>query len=441
MKTSKVFIETFGCTFNQADSQIMAGNLIENDFELVDSIEKADVAIINTCYVKQPTENKVTNRIQKLRENFSDLKIIVSGCMVEIDPKKLEKIAPDVSWIGPHKLNKTTDVVKASLNGEIERICGFSDDTKVGVAKVRFDDLIHIIQICEGCLGVCSYCCTRFARGVLNSYPIKDIVKEAKAAIEEGCVEIQLTAQDTAAFGKDTGEKLSALIKEVANLANNPEIVLTNDSNLSSDFRIRVGMMHPNNIGDDLENLIEAFKLPNVYKFIHLPVQSGSDKVLNDMKRFYTVSEYKYIVKRFTEEIPNITIATDIIVGYPTEEEADFEKTAELLRFIKPGIVHLSKYKHRKGAPSSVLDEIPHSTMKRRSKYLTDIKSEITEEENHDLLGTIQRVIVVERGSKGGFIAKNDSYIPVVVDNVDIGIFVEVKVTEVTSTYLRGVVL
>ena len=159
------------------------------------------------------------------------------------------------------------------------------------------------------------------------------------------------------------------------------------------------------------------------------------------MKRFYTVSEYKYIVKRFTEEIPNITIATDIIVGYPTEEEADFEKTAELLRFIKPGIVHLSKYKHRVGAPSSVLDEIPHSTMKRRSKYLTDIKSEITEEENHDLLGTIQRVIVVERGSKGGFIAKNDSYIPVVVDNVDIGIFVEVKVTEVTSTYLRGVVL
>lgn len=433
MKTSKIFIETFGCTFNQADSQIMAGNLIENDFELVDSIEKADVAIINTCYVKQPTENKVTNRIQKLRDSFPDLKIIVSGCMVEIDPKKLDKIAPNTSWIGPHRLNKTTDVVKACLNGEIERACGFSDETKVGVPKVRFDDLIHIIQICEGCLGICSYCCTRFARGVLNSYPIKDIVKEAKRAILDGCVEIQLTAQDTAAFGKDTGERLSDLIREVANLANDPDI--------SSDFRIRVGMMHPNNIGEDLEDLIKSFKLPNVYKFIHLPIQSGSDKVLDDMKRFHTVAEYKEIVKRFKEEIPNLTIATDIIVGYPTEEEEDFEKTAELVRDIRPGLIHLSKYRHREGAPSSVLDEIPHSVMKRRSKYLTDIKSEITEEENKELLGSIQRVLVVEKGSKGGYIAKTNSYIPVVVDNVDIGTFVDIKITEATSTYLKGVLV
>lgn len=433
MKNSKVFIETFGCTFNQADSQIMAGNLIENDFELVDSIENADVAIINTCYVKQPTESKVTNRIQKLKQNFPDLKVIVSGCMVEIDPKKLEKIAPDTSWIGPHKLNKTTDVVRASLNGKIERACGFSKDSKVGVAKVRFDDLIHIIQICEGCLGVCSYCCTRFARGVLNSYPIKDIVKEAKEAILDGCVEIQLTAQDTAAFGKDTGEKLSTLIREVANLANDDEI--------SNDFRIRVGMMHPNNIGEDLDDLIEAFKLPNVYKFIHLPIQSGSDKVLEDMKRFHTVSEYKDIVNKFRKEIPNLTIATDIIVGYPTETEEDFEKTAELLRDIKPGLIHLSKYRHREGAPSSVLDEIPHPVMKRRSKSLTDIKSEITEEENKELLGTVQRILVVEKGSKGGFIGKTDSYIPVVVDNVDIGTFVDVKITEATSTYLKGTLI
>jgi len=352
--------------------------------------------------------------------------------MVEIDPKKLEKIAPNASWIGPHKLNKTTDVVKASLNGEIERVCGFSDDTKVGVAKVRFDDFIHIIQICEGCLGVCSYCCTRFARGVLNSYPIDDIVKEAKVAIEEGCVEIQLTAQDTAAFGKDTGENLSNLIKKVANL--------TNDSAFS-DFRIRIGMMHPNNIGEDLEDLIKAFKHPNVYKFLHLPIQSGSDKVLENMKRFYTVEEYKYIVKRFREEIPGITIATDIIVGYPTETEEDFDKTAELLRYIKPSLIHLSKYRHREGASSSVLEEIPHSVMKRRSKYLTNIKSEITEEENKELLGSIQKVLVIEKGSKGGFIAKTDSYIPVVVENVKIGTFVEVKIIEVTSTYLKGVLV
>jgi len=430
MVVSKVFIDTFGCTFNKADSQIMAGNLVENDFEIVNSIDDADVAIINTCYVKQPTENKVTNKIQKLKNQFPELKIIVSGCMVEIDPKKLNNIAPDTSWIGPHQLNKTTEVTKATLNGEIVRVCGFSKDTKVGIPKVRFDKFIHIIQICEGCLGACSYCCTRFARGTLNSYPISEIKREAKKALLDGCVEIQLTAQDTAAFGKDTNEKLSDLIKEIANLSKDPDI--------KNDFRIRIGMMHPNNIGDDLEDLIKAFKYSNVYKFIHIPIQSGSDSILHDMRRGHTVKEYMEIVDHFKEEIPDITIATDIIVGYPTENNEDFRKTADFLRDLKPGLIHISKYKHREGAPSSVLDEIPHEQMKKRSKYLTEIKSEITKDENRDLLGSIQKVLVVEKGSKGGFIAKTNSYLPVVIKNAIIGTFVDVKITEVTSTYLKG---
>jgi MiaB-like tRNA modifying enzyme len=419
-----VFIETFGCTFNKADSQIIAGNLLENDIQIVDSIEKADVAIVNTCYVKQPTENKVTHKIQKIKSEFPDKNVVVSGCMVEIDPKKLDKIAPNCSWIGPHKLNEATNVVKSSLNGKILRKCGFSNDTKVGVPKLRFDPYIHIIQICEGCLGSCSYCCTRFARGSLNSYSIDEIKKEAKKAIADGCVEIQLTAQDTAAFGKDTNEKLPKLIEEVATI--------------DGDFRVRVGMMHPKNIGNDLDDLIKAFKLLNVYKFIHLPIQSASNKILHEMKRDHFVEEYKDIVKKFREEIPELTIATDIIVGYPTESEEDFNKTSKFLKELKPGLIHLSKYKHRQGAPSSVLTEIPYEVMKRRSKYLTEIKLQITEEENKQLLDTVQRALVVEKGSKGGFIAKTDSYIPVIVDNVDIGTFIDIEITEATSTYLKG---
>ncbi|KZX17365.1 tRNA-2-methylthio-N(6)-dimethylallyladenosine synthase [Methanobrevibacter cuticularis] len=423
--SSKVFIETYGCTFNKADSQIIAGSLIENDIEVVGTIEEADVAIVNTCYVKQPTENKVTNKIQKLNEQFPDKKIIVSGCMVEIDPKKLDKIAPAASWIGPHKLNHAPDVVRSTLNGQISRECGFTRDSKVGVPKIRFDPFIHIIQICEGCLGTCSYCCTRFARGPLNSYSIEDIKKEASEAIAEGCVEIQLTAQDTAAFGKDTKEKLSDLIREIATLDGN--------------FRVRVGMMHPKNIGNDLDNLIKAINLPNVYKFIHLPIQSGSNKVLQDMRREHDIDEYKHIVKRFKEGIPELTIATDIIVGYPTEDDDDFNKTSELLEEIKPGLIHLSKYKHREGASSSTLPEIPYKIMKKRSKDLTDIKSKITEEENRKLIGSIQDALVVEEGSKGGFIAKTNFYIPVVVEDAEIGTFIKVKITETTSTYLKGI--
>lgn len=423
----KVYIQTYGCTFNKADAQIIAGVLNENDIDIVDSIEEADIVIVNTCYVKLPTENKVTYQIQQLQEKYPDKKVIVSGCMVEIDPEKLDKIGPNVSWIGPHQLNKSADVVNATYCGEVVRECGFSKESKVCVPKLTDDSLIHIIQICEGCLGACTFCCTRFARGPLNSYPIADIVEEARQAIEDGACEIQLTAQDTAAFGRDSGEKLSDLIKEVANL--------------DGDFRVRVGMMHPKNILNDVDEIIDAMKHPKVYNFIHLPIQSGSDKVLSEMRRGHTIEQYLDIVSKFKSEIPDLTLAVDIIVGYPTETDEDFDLTVELLENIKPSLIHLSKYQHRKGAISSSLREIPRDVMKKRSKFLSEIKSEITEEENKLLVGTTQKVLVLEKGSKGGFIAKTDSYIPVIVDDVKLGSFVDVKITEATATYLKSELL
>ncbi len=423
----KVFIESYGCTFNQADGQIIAGNLVENDIDLVDNIDDADVIIVNTCYVKLPTEDKMTYRIQKLQREFPDKKIIVGGCMVEIDPEKLDKISSDISWIGPHQLNKSASVVNATYCGDIIRETGFSRQSKVNVPKVSDDSLIHIIQICEGCLGACTFCCTRFARGPLNSYPIEDIIAEARRAIGEGACEIQLTAQDTAAFGRDSGEKLSDLIKEVANL--------------DGDFRVRVGMMHPRNILNDVDEIIDAMKHPKVYDFIHLPVQSGSDKVLSDMRRGHTIEQYKNIVSRFRNEIPDLTLAVDIIVGYPTESEQDFNQTVKLLREIKPSLIHLSKYQHRIGAISSSLTEIPPAIMKKRSKFLSQIKEEITQGENLDLVNSVQNVLVIEKGSKGGYIAKTNSYIPVIVNEVELGTFVDVKITEATSTYLKGELL
>ena len=423
----KVFIESYGCTFNQADGQIIAGNLQANDIDIVDNIEEADVVIVNTCYVKLPTEDKMTFRIQKLQKEFPDKKIIVGGCMVEIDPEKLEKIGQDVSWIGPHQLSKSASVVNATYCGDIIRETGFSKESKVCVPKVGDDTLIHILQICEGCLGACTFCCTRFARGPLNSYPINDIVSEAQNAIENGACEIQLTAQDTAAFGRDSGEKLSDLIKEVANL--------------NGDFRVRVGMMHPKNILNDVDEIIDAMKHPKVYDFIHLPVQSGSDKVLSDMRRGHTIEQYKSIVSKFKKEIPDVTLATDIIVGYPTESDEDFDETVKLLEEIRPSLIHLSKYQHRKGAISSSLTEIPRKIMKERSKYISQIKEKITERENEELVNSIQKVLVIEKGSKGGYIAKTDSYIPVIVDNVELGTFVDVKITEATSTYLKSELL
>jgi MiaB-like tRNA modifying enzyme len=420
----KVYIETFGCTFNQADSQIMAGLLQENNAEIVKTIEEAEVAILNTCYVKHPTEHKVINKIKKFNQDYPDKKLIVAGCMVEIEPEKLHQIAPEAGWIGPHQVKKAPEAVESALCGENLRLTGFSREEKVGLPKMRFNPYIHIIQICEGCLGKCSYCCTRFARGGLQSYPSIAIKEEAAQALKEGCVEIQLTAQDTAAYGKETGEKLSDLIKSI--------------SSLEGDFRIRVGMMHPKNMMGDVDGLIEAFKSKNVYKFLHIPIQSGNDQVLHDMHRDHTVEEFKEIITAFRKEIPEISIATDIIVGYPTEDEEAFDDTCELIKDIKPNFIHLSKYKHRHRAESSALKEIHFTELKRRSKLVESIKTEITREDNQKLIGTTQEVLVVEEGRKGGFIGRTNSYMPVVVQDAEVGSFKTVKIIGATSTYLRA---
>lgn len=423
----KVYIETFGCTFNQGDSQIMAGLLLENNAEIVEEIEDADVIIVNTCYVKHPTEQKVINRIRRIQKDFPDKKLIISGCMVEIDPEKLKKAAPTAGWIGPRQIKSTLDVIESCLDGESARIIGHGNDIKAGLPKVRFNPMVHICQICEGCAGRCTYCCTRFARGQLQSYPINIIKKEVGDAVNDGCIEIQLTAQDTAAYGKDTGKSLADLINEI--------------TEIPGEFRIRIGMLHPKSIIGHLDGLIEAFKHENVYKFLHIPIQSGSDSVLNDMNRGHTVEEFREIVSRFREEIPQISIATDVIVGYPTETEADFEETLNVIKNIKPDFIHISKYRHRPMTESSLLDEIEHDLMKKRSKTLNELKSEILYENNLRKIGKECKILITEKGSKGGYIGRTDSYKPVVVSEGQIGSFIKVRINEVTSTYLKGSLL
>lgn len=423
----KVFIDTFGCTFNQADSQIMAGLLNENNAILTDSPEDADVIIMNTCYVKHPTEQKVITNIQRIKKQFPEKKLIISGCMVEIDPLKLEKAAPDASWIGPHKIQSTPKIVKSVLNGEVVRSTGYSNDSKVCQPKIRSNPLIHIIQICEGCDGKCSYCCTRFARGTLQSYPSEMIKREAEQAVSEGCREIQLTAQDSAAYGKDIGESLSELMNRIADI--------------KGDFKIRVGMMHPKSMMDDVEGIIKAFKRDKFYKFLHIPIQSGNNKVLIDMNRCHTVEEFKAILSRFKEEIPDISISTDIIVGYPTEDDKAFSDTMHLINEIKPDFLHISKYMHRPGTLSSKLEEIEHNVMKKRSKALTHLKSQISLESNLKLVGTHQHVIVTNKGSKGGYVARTNNYKTVIIEDAFMGSFLDVSITEAKATYLKGQIL
>lgn len=420
----KVYIETFGCTFNQADSQIMAGILKENQRVITDSPEDADIIVMNTCYVKHPTEQKVLNKIQSMKNRFPSKKLIISGCMVEIDPEKLEKAASDASWVGPHKIQSINTVVNSIQKGELVRSVGHSSDYKVCLPKLRSNPLVHIVQICEGCDGRCSYCCTRFARGILQSYPLDMIKKETEQAVKEGCVEIQLTAQDSAAYGKDIGKSLSDLMNQI--------------SDIDGQFKVRVGMMHPKSMIGDFEGLIQSFKSEKYYKFIHVPIQSGNNQVLNDMNRIHKVEDFESIISRFKKEIPDISISTDVIVGYPTEDDEAFQDTVNLIKKIKPDFLHISKYMHRPGTISSSLNEIDHETMKKRSKLLANIKSDIALENNQKLVGTHQRVLVTNKGSKGGFVGRTDNYKTVIIDDATLGSYMDVVITDAKSTYLKG---
>jgi MiaB-like tRNA modifying enzyme len=419
-----LYIETFGCTFNQADSQIISGLLEEEGYKMVDKPDDAEILIINTCYVKKPTEQRIINRINRFQKDSPHKKLIITGCMVEIDPDKLNTIAPQSGWVGPHKINHISNAVKSIANGETIRLTGPEKINKVNLIKTRFNPLIEIIQIGEGCDGACSYCCTRIARGSLFSYPARLIKQKVEKAVQEGCVEIQLTAQDTAAYGKDTEDSLPNLINSI--------------TSLHGDFRIRVGMMHPKSIKGNVEELIKAFKNDKVYKFLHIPLQSGNEDILYDMKRGHNIKEFKNVITRFRSEFPDISLATDIIVGYPTEDERAFEDTMNIIREIKPDFLHISKYHHRPGASSSSLDEIKHQEMKKRSKRLNELKSSISYNKNQGKQGEILKVLITGKGSKGGFIGRTNTYKTVIVENAPLGSIVNVKIIEAKGTYLKG---
>ncbi len=420
----KVYLESHGCTFNQADGEIMA-TLLEEQHELVDNLDDADVIILNTCYVKLPTEQKMITKINKFKTEYPDKKLIVSGCMVEVDPIRLNKFAGDDCWVGPHKLDQINDVVDKAVMGEVVHEYGKTNIVKAGKNYKRFDSLTHILQICEGCNGACTFCCTRIARGFLISYPIDVIVEEAEQAIQNGCKELQVTAQDSACFGLDSGESFSELLNRLASI--------------DGDFRIRVGMMNPKSLIGQLDEVIDAFKNnEKIYNFVHLPIQTGSPKVLEEMNRLHTLKEYKDILNKFKKEIPDLSFATDIIIGYPTETEEDFQDTVDLLYEIKPDIIHISKYMHRPGATSSNLKEIDHKVMKERSHRINQVKTEVMLENNKKYEGSIQKVLITNKGASGGFVGYTNSYKNVIVEDVEVGSFVDVKIIEGKRTYLQS---
>ncbi|MEM1550792.1 MAG: tRNA (N(6)-L-threonylcarbamoyladenosine(37)-C(2))-methylthiotransferase, partial [Candidatus Bathyarchaeia archaeon] len=323
-----IYIENYGCAANKADLEIMLAYIVNAGYRIVDRVEDADIILINTCGVKKPTEDRVVGRIRF----FDGLNkpLIVAGCLPKINFKAIMSAAPNFSAVlDPYSVDKILLALKAAEGGEKNRVF-FSEKpiVKPEQPKVRLNEVIEIIPISEGCLGACAYCCVRFARGSLFSYPKELIVNRVRSAVSEGVREVWLTSQDNGAYGVDIGTSLVDLLKECCGI--------------NRKFFIRVGMMNPNHAIKMLPELILAYRDEHIFKFLHIPVQSGDDEVLRMMNRKYTVEEFKRVVEFFRRVIPDVTVATDIICGFPGESRDAFERTLRLIEDVKPDIVNIS---------------------------------------------------------------------------------------------------
>jgi len=422
-----VYLKSFGCSTNLADGEVMAGCLASAGFKLVNSVADAEVVVYNTCAVKGPTENRMIDLLKKVPRGK---KLLVVGCLPLINFDRLSREVQFDGVAGPALGEKIVDIANAVLRGEKVLALENAEKAKpsLSLPRIRVNHVVGIIPISYGCLGSCAYCCVVFARGRLRSYSIKEIVEKIKADLAEGVREFWLTSQDTACYGRDIGTNLAELIMAVCAVEGN--------------FKIRVGMMTPNRALDILEGLIEAYRDGKVFKFVHLPVQSGDDKILERMRRFYTVADFKKIVEAFREAFPKITIATDVICGFPGEDEKAFEKTLKLIEEVKPDIVNTSKFFARPRTPAANMpDSVQLPEIKRRSAALSSLAYKIALERNREWIGWEGEVLIDEAGKvAGSWMGRNFAYKPIAVKSGQnlLGKVVHVRIYDASATHLEG---
>ncbi|BFI75092.1 tRNA-2-methylthio-N(6)-dimethylallyladenosine synthase [Sulfurisphaera ohwakuensis] len=413
----KVYIETYGCALNKGDSYIMMTLLKDKGHDIVDSYNQADVIVLNTCAVRLETEERMKQRIKELEKIGK--KLIIAGCLVSSQPALVMSLAPESSIVGAQSIDKIVEAVESNKR-EI-----FLEESKELVTPRIFEGKISIIPIADGCAGDCNFCITKLARKKLRSYPPRNIVNAVKEAVQKGAVEIELTAQDTAAYGLDINYNLVELLKEILEIEGN--------------YMIRIGMMTPELAIKQIDEILEIIKDKRVYKFLHLPVQSGDDRVLKLMNRKYTVDEYRELVKEIRDKIPIVNITTDIIIGHPGEDDEAFQNTINLIKEIKFERIHLAMYSIRPNTRSASMPQVPDSIKKQRMKIANEVYEEVAYSVHSEYLGSNALVLTTELGRKGSIIGRTINYIPVVIKDYDkLGEWINVKITEASFFDLRG---
>ena len=410
----RYFVESYGCTMNYGEGEQLSKKMAALGHVRVDSVDDADIVILNTCTVVETTEKNMIRRMGDLKRKGKE--VIVTGCMAKVQPKRAMIRLPDSVILPPDRYSEFEDVISERYG------CGEpSAASSYGISA--------ILPIAQGCLGNCSYCITRFARGHLKSYDEGDLVKEFNRMIDEGAKEILITAQDTASYGRDTGTDLPALIRRMLER--------------EGDYRVRIGMMNPNNLEPILDGLMDVMEDRRVYRFLHIPVQSGSDSVLKNMRRRYTAESFLALVDRMRSRYPEISISTDLITGFPGETDEDHRMSVELLRKLHADTVNITRFSVRPGTDAAKMDgQIQGNISKERSTELTETKMDVEYNVNKGMVGKRYRVLVTEKGKPGTIITRTENYRPVGIDqDVPLGTFLEVEVTDCASTYVTGKII
>ncbi|KAI9222456.1 hypothetical protein BC828DRAFT_346027, partial [Blastocladiella britannica] len=442
-----IFVKTWGCSHNNSDSaEYMAGILAAHGYTIVtdDNLGKdAHLWLLNSCTVKNPSEQAFVHAITRAKQMGK--KIVLAGCVPQGQPNRASLDRPRAStattagsadtWdglsvIGVQQIEHVVWVVEETLQGNTVRLTDMlrNDDgsrrpaagARLALPKVRRNAFVEIIPINTGCLNQCTYCKTKHARGDLASYPVQEIVDRVRSVThDEGVVEVWLTSEDTGTYGRDIGSSLPQLLEAIIPVV--PPWCM-----------VRVGMTNPPYILEHLDAIAKLLAHPRMYAFLHVPVQSGSDRVLDDMRRQYTRTEFDCVANTLTAA--GVNVATDVICGFPTESDEDFADTLALLDHHQFGAVHISQFYARPGTPAARMPPLPSTVIKARSRAATALFESYAPHERE--VGNTYRVLVTDvAADKRHYVAHNKRYVQVLVPMVQgyLGHWVDVEVVAATK--------
>jgi tRNA-2-methylthio-N6-dimethylallyladenosine synthase len=431
-ESKRIYIETYGCQMNLADSEIVLGIMKKHGYSLTDDISKADVILVNTCSVREHAEQRVIGRLSsflRYKKRKPDLVIGVLGCMAERLKKRLieeENLADIV--VGPDEYRKLPQLVSDAFAGHKGIAVKLSKvETYDDITPLRTEGISAWITVMRGCDKFCTFCVVPFTRGRERSRPLDSIVKEVEMLSSQGYREVTLLGQNVNSY-RDGNYDFADLLSAVARVDRN--------------MRIRFTTSHPKDMSDKLIQTIAEH--PNICNYIHLPVQSGSDRILELMNRTYDRKHYLELVRKIRKTIPGVSLSTDIIAGFPTETEEDHKMTLSLLEEVRFDGAFMFKYSPREGTKAYAMgDDVPDEVKVRRLTEIIELQQKISYEINQELIGKEVEVLVEGESKRSSeqWMGRTDTNKVVIfpkLEGVKPGDYVIVRINKANSATLFG---